>query len=150
MITESTTRIAASPEQIFEFLADPTRWSEYDPTLVEVTPSDRLHVGSSGDRPEPSDGHDREGDLDNDRAGATGAGHAVPARDGLRAHGVGPADRRGRRHRHARGRHVDTLLPTSPGGRVLVAMSRGIMERDLRARSERLRALLERKPPAVR
>ena len=44
MIIEGTTRIAASPEQVFEFLADPTRWSEYDPTLVEATPTERLTV----------------------------------------------------------------------------------------------------------
>ena len=44
---------------------------------------------------------------------------------------------------------VITLLPTSLGGRAFVAMSRGIVERDLRARSQRLRALLEREGPAV-
>ena len=48
MIIEGTTRIAASPEQVFEYLADPTRWSEYDPTLVEATPRERLTVGATG------------------------------------------------------------------------------------------------------
>ena len=42
---------------------------------------------------------------------------------------------------------VDTLLPTSLGGRVFVAMSRGIMKRDLRARSQRLKAILEPATP---
>lgn len=45
---ERATRIAAPAEAVFEFLADPTRWVEYDPTLVEVTPTDRLVVGATG------------------------------------------------------------------------------------------------------
>ena len=43
-------------------------------------------------------------------------------------------------------RVVDTVIPTSLVGRAMVAMSRGIMERDLRARSAKLKALLEAGP----
>jgi hypothetical protein len=42
-----------------------------------------------------------------------------------------------------RGADVDRVWPTSVAGRVLVALSGGIMRRDLRARSARLKALLE-------
>lgn len=38
---------------------------------------------------------------------------------------------------------VDRVWPTSPAGRILVALSGGIMWRDLQARAERLRAALE-------
>jgi hypothetical protein len=38
---------------------------------------------------------------------------------------------------------VDELEPTSLFGRVFVAMSGGFIRRDLRARSERLRSLLD-------
>ena len=42
-----------------------------------------------------------------------------------------------------RARFVDRVWPTSLAGRVLVALSGGIMRRDLRARAARLKALLE-------
>jgi hypothetical protein len=38
---------------------------------------------------------------------------------------------------------VDVLQPTSLGGRLFVALSGPFIRRDLRARSERLRSLLE-------
>lgn len=40
-------------------------------------------------------------------------------------------------------RFVDRVWPTSLPGRVMVALSGGIMRRDLRARADRLRRLLE-------
>jgi hypothetical protein len=42
-----------------------------------------------------------------------------------------------------RARFVDRVWPTSLSGRVLVAVSGGIMRRDLRARADRLKAALE-------
>jgi hypothetical protein len=42
-----------------------------------------------------------------------------------------------------RARFVDRVWPTSIAGRVLVALSGGIMRRDLRARAARLKAALE-------
>ena len=147
MIIDGRTRIAASPERVFEFLADPTRWSEYDPTLVEATPRERLTVGATGI-------------VRNRRMGVTakatwttteleppvrvtqytrGMGYELTESVQLTAVGGGT-------DMHV----VITLLPTSLGGRAFVAMSRGIVERDLRARSQRLRALLEREAPAAR
>jgi hypothetical protein len=43
---------------------------------------------------------------------------------------------------------VDSVIATSFPGRLMVAMSRGIMERDLQARFARLKALLESRVPA--
>ena len=145
MIIEGTTRIAASPEQVFEFLADPKRWSEYDPTLVEVTPRDRLVVGATGI-------------MRNRRMGMTAKATWTttelepPMRVTQRPRGMGyelteavqltAVDGGTEMH------DVITLLPTSLGGRAFVAMSRGIVTRDLRARSQRLKAMLEREPAA--
>ena len=147
MIIEGMTRIAASPEQVFEFLADPTRWSEYDPTLVEATPRERLTVGATGI-------------VRIRRMGVTAKATWTttdlepPVRVTQHTRGLGyeltesvqltAVD--GGTDMHV----VITLLPTSLGGRAFVAMSRGIVERDLRARSQRLRALLEPEAPAAR
>jgi uncharacterized protein YndB with AHSA1/START domain len=142
MIIEGTTRIAASPEQVFEFLVDPTRWVQYDPTLAEVTPSDRLVVGATGI-------------VRNRRLFMTAKATwrttqlEAPMRVTQELRGIGyrlteavrltPMD--GGTDMHV----IETLLPTSLGGRLFVALSRGIMERDLRARSGRLKALLEQR-----
>ena len=147
MIIEGTTHIAASPEQVFELLEDPTRWSEYDPTLVEATPRERLTVGATGI-------------VRNRRMGVTAKAtwttteFEPPVRVTQYTRGMGyeltesvqltAVD--GGTDMHV----VITLLPTSLGGRAFVAMSRGIVERDLQARSQRLRALLEREAPAAR
>jgi hypothetical protein len=42
-----------------------------------------------------------------------------------------------------RARFVDRVWPTSLPGRLMVALSGGIMRRDLRARADRLKALLD-------
>jgi hypothetical protein len=42
-----------------------------------------------------------------------------------------------------RARFVDRVWPTSLPGRVMVAFSGGIMRRDLRARADRLKAILD-------
>jgi uncharacterized protein YndB with AHSA1/START domain len=144
MIIERTTRIAAQPKAVFEYLADPTRWSEYDPSLVEVTPTEPLHVGSAGIV------RNRRGPGLTAKISWRTTELEPPVRIAQYMRGVGyelteavsltAAD--GGTDMHV----IDTLLPTSLGGRVFVAMSRGIMERDLRARSQRLKALLEREP----
>lgn len=47
-----------------------------------------------------------------------------------------------------RARFVDRVWPTTLPGRLLVALSGGIMRRDLRARAARLKAILEEQPRA--
>jgi AmiR/NasT family two-component response regulator len=42
---------------------------------------------------------------------------------------------------------TDTLTPTSLAGRAMVAMSRGIIERDLETRYAKLKSVLEAGPP---
>jgi hypothetical protein len=123
-------------------MVDPARWFEYDPTLVDVTPRDRLQIGSSGM-------------VRNRRAlGMTAKATwkttelEAPVRITQYLRGMGYELTEAVRLTAVDGgtdmHVVDTLLPTSLGGRVFVALSRGIMERDLRGRSERLRAMLER------
>lgn len=141
MIIERTTYIAAPPERVYEYMVDPAHWFEYDPTLVEATPSDRLQIGSSGI-------------VRNRRMGITAKATwkttelEPPTRVSQYLRGMGYELTESVRLTAVAGgtemHVVDTLLPTSLGGRVFVAMSRGVMERDLRARSQRLKALLER------
>ena len=108
------------------------------PTLVEATPRS-AYRGRTG-IVEPSDGHDGEGDMD-----TTELEPPVRVTQYLRGTGYELTDcavhRCGRRHRRTCRRHAPDVL----GGRAFTAM-RGIVERDLRARSQRLRAL-EREAP---
>jgi len=141
MIIERTTHIAAPPERVYEYMVDPTHWFEYDPTLVEATPGDRLQIGTSGI-------------VRNRRMRMTAKATwkttelEAPVRVTQYLRGMGYELTEAVRLTAVDGgtdmQVVDTLLPTSLGGRVFVAMSRGVMERDLRARSQRLKALLER------
>ena len=141
MIIEGTTRIAASPEQVFELLVDPTRWSEYDPTLVEATPSDRLVVGAAGIMRIRRMGITA-------KATWTTTELEAPVRVTQVLRGMGYELTEAVRLTAVDGgtdmHVVDTLLPTSLGGRAIVAMSGGIMKRDLPARAQRLKAIAER------
>ena len=148
MIIEGTTRIAASPEQVFEFLAEPKRWSEYDPTLVEATPSDRLVVGATGII------RNRVGPGMTAKATWTTTEFEPPTRVTQRLRGKGYELTEAVQLTAVDGgtelHDVITLLPTSLGGRLFVALSRGIVTRDLRRRSGRLKALLEQQPAQAR
>lgn len=144
VIVEGTVRIGAPPERVFEYMVDPTHWVEYDPTLVEVTPSDRLRVGSSGIV------RNRRAPGMTAKASWRTTKLEPPVRVTQELRGMGyelTEDVRLTPIASGTELHiVETLLPTSLVGRVFVAMSRGFMERDLRARSQRLKTVLEGKP----
>jgi hypothetical protein len=142
LISGSAT-IAASPSAVYDVLIDLDRWSELDPTLLELVPRDRLVPGSHGT-------------MTNRRAAVmrvTTAWDIVELAPGeryvVRIVGRGyelietvdlsPTDG---------GTTVsvaDDLRATSLAGRVMVPMSGGIIRRDLEGRLARLRAVLERR-----
>jgi hypothetical protein len=145
MIIEGRVIVAASPEHIFEVLADPTTWFAIDPTLIDVTPRDRIVLGASGMM------RNRRGPRMVVTVTWSTTEYVVGRRLSQYLRGFGyeltesidltPT---------AAGTEmtvVDTLTPTSLVGRVMIATSRGIMERDLRSRFARLQALLEGESP---
>ena len=141
MIIDGRITVVAPPERVFEVLVDPATWFEIDPTLIDVTPRDRVVLGSTGT-------------MRNRRAPGMVATVTWITTEYV-------AGRRLSQHLHGFGYEltesidllpvasgtqmtvVDTLTPTSVVGRVMVATSRGIMERDLQSRFVRLQALLE-------
>jgi hypothetical protein len=147
VVIRQTVQIAASPQRIFDVLVDPAAWFELDPTLVDVQPRDRLSIGATGTF------RNRRGPgLVATAAWTTtelvpgqrvtqhlrGFGYELTEAVSLTANATGTEMS-----------VVDTLWPTSLAGRLMVAFSRGIMERDLTTRFARLKALMQRPEPAT-
>ena len=144
MIIDGRVTVATPPERVFEVLVDPATWFEIDPTLIDVTPRERVVLGSTGTM------RNRRGPGMVATVTWTTTEYVAGRRLSQHLRGFGyeltesidllPV---------ASGTQmtvVDTLTPTSIVGRVMVAVSRGIMERDLRSRFARLQALLEVEP----
>jgi uncharacterized protein YndB with AHSA1/START domain len=141
LVIQGHVTIAATPQDVFDALADPTTWFRIDPTLVDVTPRERLVLGMTGTM------RNRRGPGLTATATWTTTELISGARLVQQLHGFGyelteavtlELDVLGTRMSV-----VDSLTPTSLAGRVMVSLSRGIMERDLHARFARLKALLE-------
>jgi carbon monoxide dehydrogenase subunit G len=124
---------------VFAFLTDPTKFAVVDAALVDVHPTTPMALGSAGRMT-----HRRGGMTARTTWSVTafdppnaltveihGTGYAMTESAELEATSAG-----------TRIRFVDRVWPTSMAGRVLVALSRRIMERDLRARADRLAAAL--------
>ena len=141
MIVEAEVLIAADPNRVFAALADPATWFAIDPTLVDVTPRTPLVLGATGTM------RNRRGPG----MTATVSWRTTDFEPGVRltqalvgmgyelAETVALTPSGGATYLTV----VDTLVPTSIVGQLMVALSRGIMERDARARCARLKALLE-------
>lgn len=125
---------------VFDVLTDPAKFAVVDHALVAVEPMTPLALGTTGRMT-----HRRGGmtarttwtviEFEPPAAvtvGIQGSGYGMTESATLEATPAG-----------TRISFVDRVWPTSLPGRVLVALSRGIMERDLRARSERLAAVFE-------
>lgn len=144
MIVRVEAEIGAPPMAVFDALADPATWFTIDPTLVAVTPSSPLQLGASG--------------TTRNRRGpgmvVTALWRTTEFEPGARLTQslVGMGYELSESVEFARttdGTHLtvtDTLVPTSIVGRLMVAFSRGILERDARARCARLKVLLEGDP----
>lgn len=142
MIIEGRIRIEAAPQRVFDLLADPEAWFRVDPTLVDVSPRSPLFVGSTGTL------RNRRGPGFVATASWTttelvpgeritqhlrGSGYEMTESVTLEADGGGTTMV-----------VVDEVWPTSLPGRVMVAMARGIMKRDMTSRSALLKAEAER------
>lgn len=137
---ESAFQIDRSPAEVFAFLADSANIRLVDPALVDFSPTGQLSAGLQGTMAH------RRGwmvartswtvtEYDEPRSLVVeiqGSGYAM-----TEAAILEPSDG------GTRATFVDTVWPTSLAGRLLVALSGGIMRRDLRGRAERLRVVLE-------
>ena len=132
--------VARPPEAVFDFLADTASFQVIDHALVAYEPGGLMHVGLRG-----TFVHRRGGMTARSRwevvemvrpsriqVAVNGSGYEMDEVATLSAGGSG-----------TRARFVDTVRPTSLGGRVMVALSGGIMRRDLERRARLLKAALE-------
>lgn len=132
------------PADVFALLADGESFRAVDPALVDYGPPGSLHAGSTGWFKHRRGGMTarttfRVSEFDAParlEVAITGMGYQMTESATLEATPSG-----------TRARFVDRVWPTTLPGRLLVALSGGIMRRDLRARSARLKALLEREAP---
>jgi hypothetical protein len=135
--------IARAPVDVFAFLADTGSFRALDSALVEVEPEGPLTLGLTGRF------FHRRGGLparttwrvialeapSRIAVEVRGMGYAMTETLELEGHGAG-----------TRARFVERVWPTRLAGRLLVAISGGVMRRDLAKRRELLKAVLERAP----
>ena len=132
--------VARPPGDVFALLVDPDYFRVLDPALIDHGPSSPLTAGS-------------EGWFKHRRLGMTArttyrvTDFAAPNRLEVAISGMGYAMTEAAELQAiptgTRARFVDRVWPTTLPGRLLVALSSGIMRRDLRARAARMKALLE-------
>jgi uncharacterized protein YndB with AHSA1/START domain len=132
--------VARSPEDVFALLIDPNHFRLVDPAMIDHGPPGPLIAGSEGWFKHRRGGMTarttfRVTDFDSPRrleVAISGMGYGMTETAELKAIPTG-----------TRARFVDRVWPTTLPGRLLVALSGGIMRRDLQARAARLKALLE-------
>lgn len=132
--------LARPPEDVFALLTDTNHFRLVDPALVDFGPAGQLVAGGTGWFKHRRGGMTarttyRVTKLEVPRrleVSITGMGYEMTEAAELEATPTG-----------TRARFVDRVWPTTLPGRLLVALSGGIMRRDLRARAARLRTLLE-------
>ena len=131
--------VGRSPADVFRFLADTDTFSLVDPALLSYTPSGVLSLGLTGTFTHRRGGMTarttwRVDELEAPtrlRVTIRGLGYEMDETADLEADGEGT---------HVT--FVDRVWPTSLPGRLMVALSGGIMRRDLEARAARMKALL--------
>ena len=132
--------IGRAPGDVFAFLTSAEGLRAVDPALVDYGPPGPLTAGGQGWFK-----HRRGGMTANTTWRVTA--FEAPTRLGVAISGMGYAMTESAELEATpmgtRARFVDRVWPTSLPGRLLVALSSGIMRRDLRARADRLRRLLE-------
>jgi len=137
---DSTLELTRRPEEVFDYLADTRSFKDVDSALVEFEPQGKLEHGMTGRFLHRRNGLPARStwqviELAAPRRLAVeirGMGYGMTEEADLEATASG-----------TRVRFVDRVWPTSLGGRVMVALAGGIMRRDLRARADRLKAVLE-------
>ncbi len=149
IVVEGHVAITAPPSSVFAVLVDPANWSALDDALVDVEPREPLVALSVGTmRRRVGFGltvttawrnvefvpGSRIANM------ITGFGYELLETVDLAATEGGETEMN----------VVDTLTPTSIPGRVLVAMSRRVIERDLQARFDRLKQVFDEAPAPKR
>ena len=132
--------VARTRADVFALLIDTARFRDVDAALVDVGPPGALALGRSGWM------RHRRGGM-TARTTWTVAAFEPPGRLVVRIDGMGYAmteevilEASGT---GTTARFLERVWPTSLPGRILVALSGGVMRRDLRARAGRLRQLLD-------
>ena len=132
--------VARPPEDVFDFLIDTDSFRIVDRALISSTPGGLMQVGLSG-----TFVHRRGGMTAH--SAWTVAELERPSRLRVAVRGMGyEMDEVANLVATGSGTHaifVDTVRPTSIAGRLMVAVSGGIMRRDLAARAAVLKAWLE-------
>ena len=129
-----------SPEAVFDFLIDTDSFRILDRALVSYTPDGVMELGGSGTFVHRRGGMTARStwtveELERPsrvRVAIRGMGYEMEETATLVATDAG-----------TRATFVDTVRPTSMAGRLLVALSGGIMRRDLANRSALLKSTLE-------
>ena len=132
--------VARPPGDVFALLVDPHHFRVLDPAMIDYGPPGPLTAASEGWFKHRRGGMTarttfRVSEFDAPRrleVAISGMGYAMTEAAELEAIPTG-----------TRARFVDRVWPTTLPGRLLVALSGGIMRRDLRARAARLKQLLE-------
>jgi uncharacterized protein YndB with AHSA1/START domain len=132
--------VARPPGEVFALLVDPDHFRVLDPAMRDYGPKGALTQGSEGWFKHRRGAMTatttfRVTEFDAPRrleVAISGMGYAMTEAAELEATTTG-----------TRARFVDRVWPTTLPGRLLVALSGGIMRRDLRARAGRLKAILE-------
>ena len=140
---EAEVDIERAQSDVFAFLADTRGFQELDAALVEVEPEGPLALGSSGRFLHRRGGLParttwRVTSLEAPSrlvVEVRGMGYAMTEALELEGNGLG-----------TRARFVERVWPTSLAGRLLVAVSGGIMRRDLAKRRALLKTVLEQAP----
>jgi hypothetical protein len=125
---------------VFAYLADTASFRAVDLALVDFQPRGRLTEGLEGTFTHRRGGMTvrttwRVEELDEPRSlrvSIRGLGYVMESLVELGPDGE-----------ETLARFVDSIWPTNLAGRVMLALSGGIMRRDLRARADRLKAILE-------
>jgi carbon monoxide dehydrogenase subunit G len=137
---ESTFDIDRPPAEVFAFLADTASFRAVDPALVDFSPAGPLSTGLHG-----TFAHRRGWMIARTRWTVTEleAPRSVVVEIQGSGYGMSEAATLEPLAGGTRATFADRVWPTSLAGRLLVALSGGVMRRDLRARGERLKAVLE-------
>ena len=140
LVVETVLEVGRAPADVFDFLADTRSFKMVDAALLEYSPSGRLAEGMTGRFLHRRGGLPARSTW---RVAELRAPHRLAVE--IRGMGYGMTEEANLEATASgtRLRFVDRVWPTSIPGRLLVALSGGIMRRDLRARAARLKTLLE-------
>ncbi|HEX5588787.1 MAG TPA: SRPBCC family protein [Candidatus Limnocylindrales bacterium] len=127
--------LAAAPETVFDFLVDTGNFRQLDRALVSYTPAGLMALGTTGTFVHRRGGMTARSTWkvaelvppNRIRVAIVGAGYEMEETVTLEPLATG-----------TRATFIDILRPTSIVGRLMVALSSGIMRRDLEARATRL------------